>query len=75
MAAMVAGAAEWAGVAEAMAGAAAAEKATNSARKCASWRCRQLYETLHMTSGRSNTSLVIRYVYDIPMQSVAQSKQ
>src|SRR6266481_1940814 len=36
---------------------------------------RQLYETLHMTSGRSNTSLVIRYVYDIPMQSVAQSKQ
>jgi len=36
---------------------------------------RQLYETLHMTSGRSNTSLVIRYVYDIPMQSLAQSKQ
>lgn len=36
---------------------------------------RQLYETLHMTSGRSNTAHVIRYVYDIPMQSVAQSKQ
>ena len=36
---------------------------------------RQLYETLHMTSGRSNTSHVIRYAYDIPMQSVAQSKQ
>jgi hypothetical protein len=36
---------------------------------------RQLYETLHMTSGRSNTSLVIRYVYDIPMQSLAHSKQ
>ena len=36
---------------------------------------RQLYETLHMTSGRSNTSLVIRYVYDIPMRTVAQSKQ
>jgi len=30
---------------------------------------RQLYETLHMTSGRSNTSLVIRYVYDIPIQT------
>jgi hypothetical protein len=27
---------------------------------------RQLYETLHMTSGRNNTPLVIRYVYDIP---------
>ncbi len=36
---------------------------------------RQLYETLHMTSGRSNTSLVIRYVYDIPMRTEAQSKQ
>jgi hypothetical protein len=24
----------------------------------------QLYETLHMTSGRNNTSVVIRYVYD-----------
>jgi hypothetical protein len=30
---------------------------------------RQLYETLHMTSGRNNTPLVIRYVYDIPMQT------
>jgi hypothetical protein len=29
---------------------------------------RQLYETLHMTTGRSNTPLVIRYVYDIPLQ-------
>src|SRR6266852_7766621 len=30
---------------------------------------RQLYETLHMTGGRNNTPLVIRYVYDIPMQT------
>ncbi len=30
---------------------------------------RQLYETLHMTTGRSNTPLVIRYAYDIPMQT------
>src|SRR5712664_666592 len=30
---------------------------------------RQLYETLHMTSGRSNTPLVVRYVYDIPVQT------
>ena len=36
---------------------------------------RQLYETLNMTSGRSNTSHVIRYVYDIPMQTAPQSKQ
>jgi hypothetical protein len=36
---------------------------------------RQLYETLHMTSGRSNTPLVIRHVYDLPTQTVAQSKQ
>jgi hypothetical protein len=36
---------------------------------------RQLYETVHMTSGRSNTSLAIRYVYDIPMQTAVQSKQ
>ena len=36
---------------------------------------RQLYETLHMTSGRSNTPRVVRYVYDIPMQTVTQSKQ
>jgi hypothetical protein len=34
---------------------------------------RQLYETLHMTSGRSNTPLVIRYVYDIPIP--AQTRQ
>ena len=27
---------------------------------------RQLYLTLHMTTGRSNTPLVVRYVYDIP---------
>src|SRR4029077_5100764 len=26
----------------------------------------QLYETLHMTIGRSNTPRVTRYVYDIP---------
>jgi hypothetical protein len=30
---------------------------------------RQLYETLHMTSGRNNTFLVIRFVYDIPPQT------
>jgi hypothetical protein len=36
---------------------------------------RQLYETLHMTSGRSNTPLVIRYVYDIPAQTASQTKQ
>jgi hypothetical protein len=28
---------------------------------------RQLYETLHMTTGRSNNPLVIRYVYDTPL--------
>jgi hypothetical protein len=27
----------------------------------------QLYETLHMTIGRSNAPRVIRYVYDIPV--------
>jgi len=27
---------------------------------------RQLYLTLHMTTGRNNTPLVLRYVYDIP---------
>jgi hypothetical protein len=30
---------------------------------------RQLYETLHMTSGRSNTPTTVRYVYDIPPQA------
>jgi hypothetical protein len=34
---------------------------------------RQLYETLHMTSGRSNAPLVVRYVYDIPIP--AQTRQ
>ena len=34
---------------------------------------RQLYETLHMTTGRNNTVLVIRYVYDIPIP--AQTRQ
>ena len=34
---------------------------------------RQLYETLHMTTGRNNTPLVIRYVYDVPIP--AQSRQ
>ena len=34
---------------------------------------RQLYETLHMTSSRSSTPLVIRYVYDIPIP--AQTRQ
>lgn len=28
---------------------------------------RELYETLHMTSGRNNTPHIIRYVYDIPV--------
>ena len=28
---------------------------------------RQLYEALHTTTGRNNTPLVIRYVYDIPI--------
>jgi len=27
---------------------------------------RQLYETLHMTTGRINSPLAIRFVYDIP---------
>jgi hypothetical protein len=36
---------------------------------------RQLYEVLHMTSDRSNTSHVIRFVYDIPPQTEAQAKQ
>src|SRR5712691_85170 len=35
---------------------------------------RQLYETLHMTIGRNNSPLVIRFVYDIPPQTEAQSK-
>jgi len=30
---------------------------------------RQLYESLHMTSGRSNTPLVVRYVYNIPART------
>jgi hypothetical protein len=36
----------------------------------------QLYETLHMTTGRSNSPRVIRYVYDIPIpaQTAAQTK-
>src|SRR5712692_9975855 len=34
---------------------------------------RQLYETLHMVSGRSNSPLIIRYVYDIPVP--AQTRQ
>ncbi len=36
---------------------------------------RQLYETLHMTTGRSNTPVVIRYVYDIPLPTTPQMKQ
>jgi hypothetical protein len=35
---------------------------------------RQLYETLHMTTGRNNAPLVIRFVYDIAPQTEAQSK-
>lgn len=34
---------------------------------------RQLYETLHMVTGRSNSPLTIRYVYDIPIP--AQTRQ
>ena len=30
---------------------------------------KQLYETLHMTTGRSNTPLIIHYVYDPAVQS------
>lgn len=30
---------------------------------------RQLYQTLHMTTGRNNTPLVVRYVYDLPAQT------
>jgi hypothetical protein len=30
---------------------------------------RQLYETLHMTTDRNNTPLVVRFVYDIPAQT------
>jgi len=30
---------------------------------------RQLYETLHMTTGRNNTPLALRYVYDLPAQT------
>ena len=30
---------------------------------------RQLHETLQMTTGRNNTPLIIRYVYDIPLQT------
>jgi len=30
---------------------------------------RELYETLHMTTGPNNTPLDIRYVYDIPIQT------
>ncbi len=30
---------------------------------------RQLYETLHLKMGRSNTETSIRYVYDIPTQT------
>jgi hypothetical protein len=34
----------------------------------------QLYETLHVTSGRNNTARVIRHAYDIPVPTAAQSK-
>jgi len=36
---------------------------------------RQLYETLRVTSGRSNSPLAVRYVYDIPLQTGAQSRK
>jgi hypothetical protein len=32
----------------------------------------QLYETLHVTSGRSNTPRVIRFVYGIPIPAQVQ---
>jgi hypothetical protein len=35
---------------------------------------RQLYETLHLTTGRSNSSLVIHFVYDTPAETETQSK-
>src|SRR5260370_35048468 len=35
---------------------------------------RQLNETLHMTTGRSNTPLRIRHVYDIPEHTLTKSK-
>src|SRR5882762_651678 len=35
---------------------------------------RQLYETLHMTTGGNNSPFVIRFVYDIPPRTEAQSK-
>jgi hypothetical protein len=36
---------------------------------------RQLHETLHMTSGRSNSPLVIRYVYDLPAETETPTRQ
>jgi hypothetical protein len=36
---------------------------------------RQLYETLHMDSGRSNRSVDMRFVYDMPMATETQRKQ
>ena len=35
----------------------------------------QLYETLHMTTGRSKSTRVVRYVYDIPIPTAAPTKQ
>jgi hypothetical protein len=36
---------------------------------------RQLYETLHMDSGRSNRSIDLRFVYDMPMTTESLRKQ
>jgi hypothetical protein len=36
---------------------------------------RQLYETLHMDSGRSNRSIDLRFVYDMPVQTDSPRKQ
>jgi hypothetical protein len=36
---------------------------------------RQLYETLHMDSGRSNRSIDLRFVYDMPVQTESLRKQ
>jgi hypothetical protein len=36
---------------------------------------RQMYETLHMTSGRSNTPRVIRYAYDIPVSTQPRQQE
>ena len=36
---------------------------------------RSLYETLHIDNGRSDTPLVIRYVYDVPGSNVQTGRE